>query len=379
MKTALTVLVVMSCLFWGGITRAATIIDQITALERQQDFSAESNLYTYIQERALTKGLQTICPSSPLQEADGLADRIELLLEKLYTLKTEGGQLFLSLQLRDRLHRIHSRMGSDDIDRFCMRKQVLYRLQGRLRERHVDILNRTGIIKDFTEDNPPLIGYETKRELLQSYLDETVTPAGLDLTVETENPEKLIQLPYEQRQLTILSRQVMDRAIQEVLAEFEAKGRFIRADSDKIRQHIFLEFTDSCTSYNGSYEVRQTFSSAGKLQKVETLGLHLKVTTCTRLYILLHLKEIYKTLIYHELGHHMRWYHDLDPERFTRQCRTTDGSRNSTCVTRDFVSEYAQQAPEEDYAEHFQQRVLQKAPTSLIMRRKFSYFDELFK
>lgn len=377
MKRSSFVLCVLTSLFFSMHVYGATTVDQVVALERQHNFSTESNLYTYIQERPLTNGLKTICSSSSVQEADRLASRIEALLEELYTPKTEGEQLLLSLQLRDRLHRIHSHMTNDTDSRFCLRKEVLYRLQGRLREWHVAILERTDIIKDFTEENPPLIGYETKYELLQSYLKD-VAPTGLDLTVETENPEKLIQLPHEQRQLTILSRQVMDRAIQEVLAEFESNGWFTRADSDKIRQHIFLEFTDSCTSYNGSYEVRQTFSSAGKLQKVETLGLHLKVTTCTRLYVLLHLKEIYKKLIYHELGHHMRRYHDADPTRFTQQCRTSEGYRNTTCVSRDFVSDYAQQAPEEDYAETFQQRVLQSEPTSLIMRRKFAYFDALF-
>lgn len=65
-------------------------------------------------------------------------------------------------------------------------------------------------------------------------------------------------------------------------------------------------------------------------------------------------------IVIHELGHHVWWYKDSDPELFTKLCRLNDGVRNDRCVDRDFVSDYAKLAPEEDYAEHFQQWVIKR-------------------
>lgn len=78
----------------------------------------------------------------------------------------------------------------------------------------------------------------------------------------------------------------------------------------------------------------------------------------------------------HEFGHHVRRYKDPTPELFTNICRT-DGKRNDRCVDRDFVSEYAQTAPEEDYAEHFQQWVIKRRSRPGFIDTKIRYFDKL--
>ena len=75
-----------------------------------------------------------------------------------------------------------------------------------------------------------------------------------------------------------------------------------------------------------------------------------------------------KLIVIHELGHHMRWYKDKTPEKFTLLCRNSDGTPNGRCARRDFVSDYAYDAesvpqisqPAEDYAEHFQQWVIKR-------------------
>ena len=52
--------------------------------------------------------------------------------------------------------------------------------------------------------------------------------------------------------------------------------------------------------------------------------------------------------------------------------------RTERCIDRDFVSLYAQTAPEEDYAEHFQQRVIQRRKRPGFIDTKLRYFDVLF-
>jgi hypothetical protein len=91
-----------------------------------------------------------------------------------------------------------------------------------------------------------------------------------------------------------------------------------------VRKNVVLEFVDECSSFHGSYEVRQTFSSSAKVLKTETLSFNLKIPTCAKLYITLGLPEIYTELVYHEMGHHIWWYKDKDPSRFSLLCRTAD-------------------------------------------------------
>ena len=93
---------------------------------------------------------------------------------------------------------------------------------------------------------------------------------------------------------------------------------------------------------------------------MRTTEIHLTVSTCTNIGFVLQKYYLAKSIVIHELGHHMRWYKDVDTKRFTDICRNNENGRNDRCVSRDFVSEYAQTAPEEDYAEHFLQWVMHR-------------------
>ena len=88
--------------------------------------------------------------------------------------------------------------------------------------------------------------------------------------------------------------------------------------------------------------------------------MHLTVSTCTKVGFVLQSFWLSKLIVIHELGHHMRWYKDKNPKKFALLCRDKNDKRTDRCTNRDFVTEYAQIAPEEDYAEHFQQWVIRR-------------------
>ena len=86
----------------------------------------------------------------------------------------------------------------------------------------------------------------------------------------------------------------------------------------------------------------------------------LTVSTCTTVGFILQKLRLSRLIVIHELGHHVWWYKDPEVTRFTQICRSDDKRMNGRCTPRDFVSEYAQTSAEEDYAEHFQQRFINR-------------------
>lgn len=86
--------------------------------------------------------------------------------------------------------------------------------------------------------------------------------------------------------------------------------------------------------------------------------------------------EIFSKIVVHELAHHFYYYHDDAVEEFEEICRTDFSERNGRCMAQDFVSDYAQTASVEDYAEHFMYRYLDlPIGNNAILNQKTSHFE----
>lgn len=355
--------------------RWSTMSDQILAMESSLRMS-EKTLYTYIQDREFLSILYATCPEDAIVASEKTVSRLLDILTRRYAAMNDAEVVVDSLQLWNNFQRLHSIPYTNDAT-LCLRKTMLYRMQAWLRERHIALLETYDVIDDFSNEAVPFAGYALKKAILENFLKKKQYGSDYALTVTLKNKDFLESYTREEQILALLNKKVIEQAIQWVLYNFKKKWWFTQRDVDSVRKNVVLEFVDECSSFHGSYEVRQTFSSSAKVLKTETLSFTLKVPTCTKLYITLGLPEIYTELIYHEMGHHVWWYKDKDPSRFSLLCRTADGDRNKRCSSEDFVSEYAQTLPEEDYAESFQQRVLWKQSKGTTAT-KLRYFETFF-
>lgn len=87
--------------------------------------------------------------------------------------------------------------------------------------------------------------------------------------------------------------------------------------------------------------------------------------------------EIFSKIVTHELAHHFYYYHDDAVEDFETICWSDFSERNERCTAQDFVSDYAQTASVEDYAEHFMYRYLDlPISENTILNEKTNYFQQ---
>jgi hypothetical protein len=171
---------------------------------------------------------------------------------------------------------------------------------------------------------------------------------------------------------------VTEKAVKDTVMELIMKWILTQSDIDRIKDKFELEFTDNCQMIAGKYEVQYEIWNQWIRKNTKTLQIDLMVSSCHKIGFLLQKYALDRLITIHELWHHVWWYKDPDTSRFTDICWLTTWKTNGECVSYDFVSEYAQKSPEEDYAEHFQQRFIKKRQTQWLMTDKIAYFARLF-
>ncbi len=96
-----------------------------------------------------------------------------------------------------------------------------------------------------------------------------------------------------------------------------------------------------------------------------------------------------KQILIHEIAHYLYFFKDWQTERFQQICRSNG---ENSCQFDDFVSTYAMQGQEEDYAESFADRYLQRfnhsamivdqghesSPETRMKWTKLQYFDVVY-
>lgn len=362
-----------------SIADASVLHDQFVAMESSLKFD-EQTLYTFIQDRQLLEWAERLCNPDDFELWKKLWEKITAILEERYLDESDASMLIESLDLRNRVHAMHGFLPVDMSDTsLCMRKVVMYLLQQDLRIRHITVIDEEWLIGDFNDANPPLLAVPLKVAILETLLNQSRGVRSPTIKYTIKNPEFLDRLSDSQRQIAKLSAQVMERAIKDVLLLFLKKWLFTQTDIDRIRDKFVFEWTENCSAVAGRYEVQYEIDRQWKRRNTKTSEIHLTVSACTNIWFVLQKYDLAKLIVIHELGHHTRRYKDQDTTDFTTLCRNSDGSRNDRCVARDFVSDYAQTAPEEDYAEHFQQWVIRRRDRSGFIDDKLNYFEELFK
>lgn len=364
--------------WWWAVVSASSVREQFTAFESVALFD-EQTLYTFIQDKELLAWAQAVCSTYALEIGDRFGVKLSELIDARFSRLSDAEMLLESLELRNRVHAMHQRLprqlSDDDL---CIRKILMYMLQKHLRKRHIQLIEQEGLIDDFNTVDPPLRAVELKEQVLQALIDQTRRLSSREIKTTVVNPEFLQTLSSDERLLAERSREVMVVALASVLDEFVQKWWFTEDDVNMLADVVVLEYTADCWSVAGKYEVSYQVDKNWQKKNVRTTALHLTVSTCTKIWFVVQKLWLSRLIAMHELGHHVWWYKDPSPEQFTNLCWKDEQTRNDRCVERDFVSAYAQTAPQEDYAEHFQQWVIKRRARPWFIDTKLRYFDRLF-
>ncbi len=178
-----------------------------------------------------------------------------------------------------------------------------------------------------------------------------------------------------------IAQEALDIMSTEV-ARLVSLGYLDAHDLRVLDQKIEVNYVRSCGSTKGSYHMLQSDDG----QKVLFKNIVLNINLCNLPDYRARLDEFVAQILLHELGHYLYFFKDTSIATFDQICRE-DGE--SLCQSDDFVSAYAMQGKEEDYAESFTYRYLQKhrhssmivdqkhtaSPETRIKSTKLQYFD----
>jgi len=134
----------------------------------------DTTMYTMIYTRDVDTALKQDCDASSLQKGKERFAKIQHILDKKYQRKKDARVLDYSWDLYAKLADAHKqKLPSLDDKQSCSMKYILYHTQQYLREKHLDILKKTKIIKDFDGlDVAEIYGWKTKRDLLDMKLKQ---------------------------------------------------------------------------------------------------------------------------------------------------------------------------------------------------------------
>lgn len=353
----------------------------IEAVEQEHGV-ADTTMYTMIYMRELDNAFEKTCDAASLNTGKERFTLIEKKLDKKYRWLSQAEVLDHSWLLYERLQDMHDKKANIlDDEQYCTVKYIMYHTQQYLREKHLAILKDTEIVNDFgTLDNSNLYGWTTKRDFLDMKLKMLVPykkKLGVSFSFDEENQEFRSSLDVSRQELLDRSKLMMQLTIYKVLYNLKQAKLFTTEDINILKDKVVFEYVDSCEMINGRYDIKETLKSSGEHVKYETEALYLKVNVCGNFFIIRDLDKTYEKIVTHELGHHFYYYHDrTGHDDFKNICWSNEQEQNGQCSADDFVSDYAQTASVEDYAEHFMHWFLDIVPhTSKKIREKTTHFD----
>lgn len=332
----------------------------------------------------LLPAIEGVCPAEDIAEARGYISSIKAQLERQYASLETHEQLSTSYDLYERLRDAQPKINALPEVYTCVLKYVLYDMMYRLRDYNVEIMERTGLIRDFEwfTTGGAIHGFETKKAMLQSYVDDLRQYKELLWTEIRFAPRTTIETTWVWTDIASLSDQIMELSVYKSLYKLRERGVLRNQDIDILQWVISLNQELSCGNFHGNYSVTETFDGSGALTQLIVTRLPLSVNVCGNYFLLNDLADHYEKIITHELWHHYYYFYDRGTSKeFEDMCRVLSSKQNGTCADSDYVSAYAQSNAIEDYADHFMHRFLGEVPhhDSDILHEKSEYFEKKFR
>jgi hypothetical protein len=355
----------------------------IIQAREQQLWIAQTDMYTFIQWSDILATIEEQCAFESIDHAMEYERYIEDKLTDYYNGRSHADILAHSRDIYEHIGRAQDQIRNYSPNTYCALKHIFYKTQGFLRDKHMNVLEDTGIIKDFEWFSDLIYGYQTKLEYLDALIERNERYAnllGTKLTFTYINGDFKKGMSDSERELIDRIQALMEVMVAEALYDLLQEDVFTQADIDELKNKITFQFVESCDVFHGKYEIKETLTSQWVHVSYDTEQLLLKINYCTNFFVLRDLEHIFQKIVTHELAHHFYYYHDTQREAFEDICRTDSDTKSGKCKASDYVSEYAQTLAVEDYAEHFMHWFLWIVTNkSAIIDQKTTHFVNAIK
>lgn len=321
--------------------------------------------------------LQSICDNTSLQywrtSYDIIRKRLEYWLQKL----PEHKKLQITQRVFEKSISILKVVPDTwTLQEQCRTAHALLLLMDKSRDIHIQLLHDSWIIHDFSDINiQDLYGADIKIALLQDTLSSLKKFENLSLIwLQFTNTWLTQTQDTDKKHIYNLLTQLMKWTVQQVLSELQKSGILSEQDILQFQNHIVLEFTNSCSNFHGSYNMKSKFTN-NILTSQEVSEMKILINLCFNYHILQDIWNLFYKIVLHELWHHIYYQKDKTKELFEQICWINASTQIPSCTEEDFVSSYAMTNALEDYAEQFMYSYLRITPgNNSFLNKKDNYF-----
>lgn len=169
--------------------------------------------------------------------------------------------------------------------------------------------------------------------------------------------------------------------LQEILANLVNSNILDENDLKIMNNKIEVTYTQSCDFTEWTFRALKNQDTGEYTFK----DINLIIAYCNKDSSPERQRKHVQQILAHELWHYIYFFKDKNPSNFSKICRNNE---MKACNYEDFVSDYSQESPEEDYAESFAYRYLYNRNRSVDVQyrdfqyipllEKFKYFKKIF-
>ena len=220
---------------------------------------------------------------------------------------------------------------------------------------------------------------QSPEELEVRFLEHLLNKDRAQLIAEKHYPLLIINNKQNLKGQDKIFALAAEALVQSEIAQMISKGIFDRSDLKTLDQKIELNYVSQCGNVKGKFHLLRKIDGTDK--KVKKIDLNINL--CYDKSYLNNFGLYVRQLTAHELGHYLYFFKDQKSQIFDQLCWDVAGK--NSCQNPDFVSDYAQEKKEEDYAESFSYRYMgyekqleHGSAPSQIRTVKYRYFDQIF-
>lgn len=204
-------------------------------------------MYTMSQFSNLLKAVEDNCPADTIAKADMFFSKIEQKYTKNYSLMSDADVLYNSRFLYNELSKAHGQILKLHNDKdVCVAKYIMYKIQYRLRNRHIMTLQTTELINDMDSYDPTeLRGYEVKLQYLDRLIQVYRPYADRlqeNIVFRVANPEVYDQLGGKERVLVDRTQSLMQLIVAKVMYDLKRASVLTDKDVSILKDHIILSY-----------------------------------------------------------------------------------------------------------------------------------------
>lgn len=220
---------------------------------------------------------------------------------------------------------------------------------------------------------------ESPEALEIRFLEHLLNKDRAQLIAEKDYPLQIISNKQHLKGQDKVFAVAAEALVQSEIAQMISKGILDSSDLKILNQKIELNYVSQCGNVKGKFHLlRKVDGSDKKVKKID-----LNINLCYDKSYLNNFGLYIRQLTAHELGHYLYFFKDQKTQIFDELC--WDAVGKNVCQNPDFVSNYAQEKKEEDYAEQFSYRYMgyekqleHGSAPSQIRTIKYRYFDQVF-